>query len=345
MALAVDPQNAGLFAGSAMVSGSKFDRDQAIADINKAIGLNPKDEAVLPPPGVLLDHETRTRQGPGRCEPGLAAFTPLRLGSPGKGLGWMAKGDYARAITDVDEILKRNPGDRLQHLYRSGLYYVRGDYARALADFRDSAFKDPRAERWLQDAVAGKATATPHGKAVLTAKMKRRMLRGEYNVWDKAIDGDLCLDVLGLDFVYSGNAHCSRGATPQNNAAVLLYEAFGPVATPWTASDAYYQMLEMKRPPEQGSYLVALADFGVKLNEKDPRTGILDDAAAAEAWKPFALALERPWAIGEFPRLARCIAANRMPLAKIAEASCRSKYYCPVIDSFLTCPRCPSVPA
>ena len=278
----------------------KHEPDQALADVSKALQLSP------------------------RCDLGLRA----------RALAWMAKGDYAQAITDFDEILKRNPGDRLQLLYRSGLHYVRGDYTKALADLRLSTIKDPLAEKWLQDAAAGKEGASSSGSVPLTAERKHRMLLGDFNTLDKDIDSDVHLDSQGLiDFVRANNDHRSHGVTPQNNAAVPLFEAFGPVATPWTESDDYYRMLQMRQPPERGSYLVTLANFEVQYDKRS-RPGILDHPASAEAWKPFASALERPWAKDEFPRLARCIAANRIPLSKIVDASHRSKYYLPVIDTY-----------
>jgi tetratricopeptide (TPR) repeat protein len=356
-AISMRPKNAGLFAARSLVWNERFDNDHAIADLTQAIALNPKNAGYFglrayawimkhDPDKALIDVDRalelsperelalQTDTLPGMRRPAvLPALSPQRkLALQARAFAHTAKGDYARGISDIDEILKRDPKDQYSVLFRSGLHYIRGDYPAALSDYRNTIFKDSFSDAWKDTLLRRKDGASTQPQPVMTSEKKQRMLWGEFSDPDKSIlDGCRRDDQGFIDYVKAVNDRCSRGVTPQNNAAIPLYQAFGPIATPWTASDAYYRMLQMAKPAEYGSYLIQLRDCKNESDGQPVRADSVDWVAAGDEWKKLFSALNRPWSKREFPRLAQCIESNRVPLAKVVEASYRSKYYCPAI--------------
>jgi tetratricopeptide (TPR) repeat protein len=335
-AIAIKPEHAGLYANRALVWDASLDRDRAIADLNEAIRLNPKASQFFrhralcwvmkhEPDKAIADANTALAQS---NESGPA----LRV----RAQAMIENQDFAGALADLDQLVKSCPDDRSTYLYRSGLHYIRREYALALADLRQVPKASPLAEKWL--AAGAEASRTPHAKAAeLSAAQKRRMVRGdftpsqEFKLVMRFGNGEPMADCVG-----AFNERSSRGVTPQNNAVVPLYEALGPVEVYWSPNDEFYRMLGMKRPPVQGEYLMRLCWTDRQIDFSDPRSGSWNHAA--EVWSEFPEALRRPWTKAEFPRLARCLAANRAPLAKIIEASRRPRFYSPVSESFRDLP-------
>jgi hypothetical protein len=113
----------------------------------------------------------------------------------------------------------------------------------------------------------------------------------------------------------------SVGVTPENNAVVLLQQAFGPSDTlePELRS-RLNQYLDSPEPPAQGDYFVSIQDYGVSKFGSP-------DVLHHQLGKAFVRQLTR----GEFPELAAWIDANEQPMKLVEQASRRSRYYARLI--------------
>jgi hypothetical protein len=111
-----------------------------------------------------------------------------------------------------------------------------------------------------------------------------------------------------IDYLTAIENHFGAGVTPQNNAAPLLLEAFGRAALPSNPPrDGITARLGMPPLPETGDYFQKRAN---DLEDLEPL-------------------MQQPWQASAHPRVAAWIAANEKPLAKIAEAAKRQRYFMP----------------
>jgi hypothetical protein len=136
-----------------------------------------------------------------------------------------------------------------------------------------------------------------------------------------------------VNYVAALNERCKKGVTPENNAAVLVWQAMGPGKIKAEIRPRYFQMLEMQPPPEKGEYFIAFYQYLQRLREdKDPRAPKL----AADGWDPvydqLSEAMKRPWSAAEFPVMEAWLAANEKPLALIAKASRRTRRFDPLVS-------------
>ena len=149
-----------------------------------------------------------------------------------------------------------------------------------------------------------------------------------------------------VDYLAALNGRNREGVTPENNAAVLLWQAVGPAEAVSTCGeqgcDWLFRELGVPRPPAEGEYFVSLLEYG---NEKQaagppPREEESGDPVWAvkgqdrrdwhtilrdqedQAWK-------RPWSKKEFPELAAWLERNEKPLRLVVEASRRDRFYAP----------------
>ena len=93
--------------GRACLDKGKY--DDAIADYDKAIALNP-------------NHAYAYNN---------------------RAVAYGIKGDLDRAIADLDKAIALNPNDATAYTIRGNAYYVKGDYDRAIADYRKALEIDP----------------------------------------------------------------------------------------------------------------------------------------------------------------------------------------------------------
>lgn len=83
--------------------------DEAIADYNKAIQLNPE----------------------------------FALAYYGRGSAYNEKGEFVRAIADADRVIEINPQDPEAYANRGSAYVAKGDKDQAIADYRKALQIDP----------------------------------------------------------------------------------------------------------------------------------------------------------------------------------------------------------
>jgi len=137
-----------------------------------------------------------------------------------------------------------------------------------------------------------------------------------------------------VDCLAAINKLSSRGVTPENNAAVLLWRALGPKTVPTEVRKQFFELLGVPEPPLDGDYLVDIYDFL-------DRAGVPGKPAedSPEYWEwptqvgdQLDRAAEKPWSKTDYPPLAAWIEANRKPLEVLIEASRRPKYYRPSVS-------------
>jgi hypothetical protein len=140
------------------------------------------------------------------------------------------------------------------------------------------------------------------------------------------------LDAEGyIDYAAALNERSRRGVTPENNATVLLWKAFGPRPEggklPEEFVKEYFQWLGTKPPPEKGDYIIRRSRFLREQLKLDP----LPDNNTINT--ELSLCAERPWKASEHPNIAAWLKANEKPLALVVEATRRTHYYSPLIPN------------
>lgn len=127
-----------------------------------------------------------------------------------------------------------------------------------------------------------------------------------------------------LDYGRALELQMSQGVTPENNAAVLLWQALGPAEIQPPAREDFFRRLGIEPLPAEGDYFVNLFMFlpipPVGVDPSDWDTGLRERLAHA---------IERPWTAREFPEIADWIDANEAPLELVKSAQQRKEYYSP----------------
>jgi hypothetical protein len=127
------------------------------------------------------------------------------------------------------------------------------------------------------------------------------------------------------DYVAALNERLRQGATPENNAVVLLWQALGPKPEGAPMPAEFYELLGMKEPPKDGTYLVSLGRYAqdkLKIAPGKDMDEILDQQGRAT---------QRPWTAKDYPNVASWLEANDKPLALVIEATGRSHYFSPLV--------------
>jgi hypothetical protein len=130
------------------------------------------------------------------------------------------------------------------------------------------------------------------------------------------------------------NQIASRGVTPKNNAAVLLWEAWGPKSIPEDQREKFFQMLGMELLPEKGKYFVDLQSI---CDQHKPIKGKDNDNPQNTKFyyslmSQLDQASRKPWSKEEFPLIAQWLDENQEPLRKVVTAGKRDHYFSPRIS-------------
>lgn len=126
-----------------------------------------------------------------------------------------------------------------------------------------------------------------------------------------------------IDYIAYLNQRYSEGVTADNNAVVLLCEAFGPeIVYDWDR-EVVFSLLKLPPPPEDGEYFVTLEEFA-RQSYGDDADSVIEQMQADSA-----IARNMSWTSEEFPELDALLDANERPLEVVARASHRSRFYMP----------------
>ena len=131
-----------------------------------------------------------------------------------------------------------------------------------------------------------------------------------------------------VDYVAALNAASSQGVTPENNAAVLLWQALGPSKIPPQQRAEYFKLLGIPPLTQSGLYLTPVSKFRLKpppanlpYGAEDPNDPDVQQEKAEQ----------RAWTAGEFPCVANWLKANQSPLRLALEASRRPLCFSPLV--------------
>jgi hypothetical protein len=176
----------------------------------------------------------------------------------------------------------------------------------------------------LGAAIADEERNPGQSKKGAADKAEKRQLKPKITVAKDVTFFTGPLDKDGyVDYVAALNKHYSKGVTPQNNAVVLMYQAFGPKPEGTVQPDKFFQLLGMKRPPANGNYFKSMSDFY-------PRTPAFVAGVWAQFLKEQGRSSEGPWKADELKIVASWIEANSAALKIIEQAVKRTKSYSPL---------------
>ena len=143
-----------------------------------------------------------------------------------------------------------------------------------------------------------------------------------------------------INYVAALNKKFSQDVTPENNAAVLLWQAYGlPDGLGERFHERIVERLGLESLPlssDEGTF-VELSKIISDLKEKDPQgtdsQKILDQHDSA---------MKRPWSPEQFPAINQWIEANEKPLKLVTAATKKKHYFNPLAsnDERETCINC-----
>ena len=122
-----------------------------------------------------------------------------------------------------------------------------------------------------------------------------------------------------VDYVAAYDREIGAGVKTDENAYVLIVQVTGPQSIPANQGPALFKRLGIDPLPAKGSYFVSFPDYLKTQPPGKQSPGDLDEA------------VKGPWKEADFPAVAAWLKANDRPLALLAEAVRRPKYYLPAM--------------
>ncbi|MEI8380820.1 MAG: hypothetical protein WCJ09_11870 [Planctomycetota bacterium] len=130
-----------------------------------------------------------------------------------------------------------------------------------------------------------------------------------------------------IDYESALHVRLSADVKPEDNAAVLLIQAFGPAAIAPELRSRYFSWIGTPQLPDRGEYVVSQTSYCQNKIQGAENPGELNTSIMEELSR----AGTAPWTRVECPRAAEWLDANQGPLKLIIEASQRSTYYSPTV--------------
>ena len=129
-----------------------------------------------------------------------------------------------------------------------------------------------------------------------------------------------------IDYEAALNALLGKGVTPDNNANALLWKAFGPRPEGGNGMPAeYFKQLGIEEPQDGDGVFIDLHRYMKDVLQIDP-----DDFQTV--YDQQGRATQRVWAAKDYPDIAAWLKANEKPLAVVAEAVKRPRYFNPLVS-------------
>jgi hypothetical protein len=128
-----------------------------------------------------------------------------------------------------------------------------------------------------------------------------------------------------IDYEAAVNERMSKGISPDTNANVLLFKAFGPKPEGGDMPPEFFKQLGIPVPPEKGDYFVGLGKYAgahLKLNAEEQE----------DLWMQQSRASARPWKAEDLPHITAWLTLNEKPLAIVVEATKRPHYFNPMVS-------------
>jgi hypothetical protein len=144
------------------------------------------------------------------------------------------------------------------------------------------------------------------------------------------IEGPLTEDGY-VDYLAALNQRLSEGVTPENNAAVLLWQLWGPQRIHAEVREEFFKQLGIDPLPVEGDYLVGHYEFTRPPGDDDGDDPDIDELRR-ERWREYELVLKAPWKRSDYPLYAAWLDASEKHLAIAVAATKRPRFCQPVLD-------------
>jgi Zn-dependent membrane protease YugP/Flp pilus assembly protein TadD len=220
------------------VRARRSEFDGALADYEEALRREPHHAPIvwLSRACILTargEYDEAIRAGTEALNHGCARAPGLR----DRGLAWFLKGDLDRAVADLDESIRLDPGDGVAFNNRGAALLRRGDYARAAADLHEAIRLSPQLPNpykhlaWLQ-ATCPALEFRNGTEAVANAARAFRLANGQAGDWRLVL---AAAHAEAGDFAEASRiqAECLREAPPEKGAELQarldLYRAGQPL--------------------------------------------------------------------------------------------------------------------
>ena len=125
-----------------------------------------------------------------------------------------------------------------------------------------------------------------------------------------------------VDLVAALNRRAGQGVTASSNAAVVLYEVYGPEPDGTRLSDEFYTLLGIPRPAANGDYFMS---YGRWLQAQVASESIADELDS------FSETYSTPWTAEDRPQLHSWIQAMAGPLGRLQTGLQRPDYFLPMV--------------
>ncbi|MCH8046673.1 MAG: hypothetical protein IID44_23465, partial [Planctomycetes bacterium] len=126
-----------------------------------------------------------------------------------------------------------------------------------------------------------------------------------------------------VDYRKALNEQAAKGVTPENNAAVLLWQVMGPKEINKDVREEFFKLLGIDALPQDGQYVVTMDDHIETLLEAD----------RPQAYDEFEAVLLKAWSEKDYPHVASWLKANEKFLELGIEASKRPHFFSPLVVS------------
>lgn len=129
------------------------------------------------------------------------------------------------------------------------------------------------------------------------------------------------------DYLAALNQKLADGVTPENNAAVLFWQAMGPKAIPTKIRSEYFRRLGIPPLPEEGPYFRSFQEYVASAGKESAQKRFPPEKLE----EIYTQALRGPWKAEQLPLVAEWLQANEKPLELVVQASRRPRRYDPLL--------------
>jgi tetratricopeptide (TPR) repeat protein len=166
-AVRLDPDFADAFLGRALAWQNKKQYDKAIADFGQVIRLNPKDGQMYKMRGFLWILKRDYDKAITDYDEAVRLIEPKEAEPYNmRGFAWSIKKDYDKAIADYDEVVRLKPKDASALVNRGKIWSLKNNYDKALADLNEAVRLDPKNVDVLDNRANAWKAKKEYGKAV-----------------------------------------------------------------------------------------------------------------------------------------------------------------------------------
>ncbi len=123
---------------------AKGDYDRALADLDKALQLDPKSAPALLERASIYHVKGEFGRAIADYDRALKLDKDSAAALSGRARAYRGKGDLEKALADFDEAVRLDPKSASTHVDRGAIYQAQGDFDRAIVDYDRAIQIDPK---------------------------------------------------------------------------------------------------------------------------------------------------------------------------------------------------------